>query len=60
MLTQKENLIEERTKLVLQRAALKDQVEQVEKGLGIINFAVQALEADEKDRAPADETPVEE
>lgn len=45
----KENLIEQRTQLVLQRATLKDQLEGNEKALGVVAFAIQALEESEKE-----------
>lgn len=41
--------------LALQRAQLKDQLEQIEKTLQVLNFGMQVLEADEKaKKAPAD------
>lgn len=45
----KENLIEQRTQLVLQRAALKDQLEGNDKALATVNFAIQALEKAEEE-----------
>ena len=41
--------------LALQRAQLKDQLEQVEKTLQVLNFGMQVLEADQKAKeVPAD------
>ena len=41
--------------LALQRAQLKDQLEQIEKTLQVLNFGMQVLEADQKAKeAPAD------
>lgn len=41
--------------LALQRAQLKDQLEQIEKTLQVLNFGMQVLEADEKAKsAPAE------
>ena len=52
-----EELKEQRTQLVLQRAQGKDMVENSEKGLAQIGFAIQVLEAQAKAQA---EAPVEE
>lgn len=40
-----EQLRQEQTNLVLRRAALKDQVEGIEKALGQIGMSIQVLEA---------------
>ena len=47
-----EQLKSEQQTLVLQRAHAKDQVEQAEKGLGAIGFAIQVLEAQAKAEEP--------
>lgn len=57
----KQTLKDQQTQLVLQRAGLKDQLEQNERQLGAVSFALQSLEAVEKEQAevpePAPENP---
>jgi len=48
-----EKLIDQRTSLVLQRSAAKDTVEACERQLGVVSFAIQALEEDQKAREEA-------
>lgn len=52
-----DELKKQRDAIVMQRAAAKDQVEQAERALGQIGFAIQALEAEAKARAEAEATP---
>jgi len=47
-LMRKEELIAKRDELVMQRSGLKDQIENIEKGLGQIMFGLQVLEDSEK------------
>ena len=43
-----ERLKQQQTQLVVQRATLKDQVDQVERHLTAIQFAIQVLEGEEE------------
>lgn len=51
-----EELKAQQQTLVLQRAAAKDQVEQTERALQQIGFALQVLEAQAKDKSPEEPT----
>ena len=51
----KQELEQQRTQLVLQRAAAKDQIEQIEDGLKQINFGLAVLKANEPAPAPTEE-----
>jgi hypothetical protein len=44
----REQLTEQQTQLILRRAALKDQLEQIEDGLKQINFGLALLNENEK------------
>lgn len=49
---QLEQLKKEAERLIVQRAGLKDQLEQVEKVLGNLSFTIQVMEANKPEPAP--------